>query len=189
MALLPLALAMALMLMAGCVQSGERSETPREADRIVGGTDGLPRPTAGPDGEAVRALVRKHAQAWETGNETLLDEVLHEKAVFAYPRRRLNKTQALEDLRGFAQDFNDTRVHINRVVVEGEWAAVEWKFASTNKKTGVRTAVSDAIIAQVKDGKFISWKEYLDGRVGPLQANGTLALEEEAEPYPWPRAR
>ena len=50
--------------------------------------------------------------------------------------------------------------------------------------TGV--VVSDAIIAKVQDGKFIVWKEYLDGRVKLLQATGELFEEEGEEPFPWP---
>jgi hypothetical protein len=51
------------------------------------------------------------------------------------------------------------------------------------KRPGV---VSDAIIGKVKDGKFVVWKEYLDGRVKGMQAEGTLELEEGMEPFPWP---
>ena len=64
--------------------------------------------------------------------------------------------------------------------------AVEWQFATTKVETGQRQVVSDAIIGKIKDGKFIVWKEYLDGRVKLLQATDELFLEEGEEPYPWP---
>lgn len=135
----------------------------------------------------VTALVEKHALAWETGDEKLLDEVLHEDAVFAYPGRRLTKAQTLEDLRFFRDNYISTKVYIHTVVVNGDDVAVEWQFATTKKETGKREVVSDAIIGKMKDGKFVVWKEYLDGRVKGLQAEGKLELEEGLEPFPWPK--
>lgn len=131
-------------------------------------------------------LVQKMAEAWKTGDEELLDEILHEDAIFAYPGRRLNKEETLEDLRYFAENFIDTEVYIHNVIVDDEMVAVEWQFASTLKETGNRQVVSDAIIGEIKDGQIIVWKEYLDGRVKTLQAEGQLYLEEGEEPFPWP---
>ena len=126
---------------------------------------------------AVEQLVKDHALAWETGDVALLDSLLHEDVVFAYPTQRLNKSQALEDMVLFNQSFIDTRIYINKIIVDGSDVAVEWQFATTNKATGKRQVVSDAIIGSVKDGRIIVWKEYLDGRVKTYQANGTLSLE------------
>jgi len=134
----------------------------------------------------IEQMVYQHAQAWETGNKELLNSLLHENVVFAYPGRRLNKEQTLEDLDYFAEHFTDTKVYINKIIVNDNNVAVEWQFATTNADTGERQVVSDAVIAEVKDGKFTVWKEYLDGRVKLLQASGELYLEEGEEPYPWP---
>lgn len=139
--------------------------------------------------EWTKEIVLKHAKAWETGNYGLLDSVLHEDLVFAYPGRRLNKQETLKDLIEYNKAFKDTKIYINKIVIDGEDLAVEWQFASTNIKTGNRTAVSDAIIGKIKDGKIIVWKEYLDGRVSRMQANGTLTLDEGEEPFPWPKKR
>ena len=137
--------------------------------------------------DGAKQLVYQHAKAWETGDVELLDSILHEDAVFAYPGRRLNKQETLKDLEDYSKTFRDTKIYLNKIIVNGDDVAVEWQFASTNAKTGNRTAVSDAIIGRVKDGKIIVWKEYLDGRVSRMQSNGTLALEEGQEPFPWPK--
>ena len=136
-----------------------------------------------------KELVHKHAKAWENGDLEFLDSVLHEDVIFAYPGRRLDKQETLADLIDYNKSFKDTKIYINKLIVDGEDLAVEWQFASTNIKTGNRTAVSDAIIGKMKDGKIIVWKEYLDGRVSRMQANGTLALEEGQEPFPWPKKK
>lgn len=134
----------------------------------------------------IEQMVRDHAKAWETGDMELLDSLLHEDVVFAYPGRRLNKNQTMEDLDYFTGHFKDTKVYISKVIIDGNNVAVEWQFATTKIENGERQVVSDAIIGEVKDNKFIVWKEYLDGRVKLLQASGELFLDEDEEPYPWP---
>jgi hypothetical protein len=134
----------------------------------------------------IERMVYDHAKAWETGDEPLLSSLLHEEAVFAYPGRRLSKVETLEDLRFFRENYVDTKVYVHEIVIDGNRVAVEWQFATTKKDTGEREVVSDAIIGEVKDGQFIVWKEYLDGRVKGYQAEGRLELEEGEEPFPWP---
>ena len=139
--------------------------------------------------EFIKNLVNQHAEAWETGDYELLDSILHEDLVFAYPGRRLNKSETLKDLIDYNASFKNTKIYINKIIINGNDVAVEWQFASTSMKTGNRTAVSDAIIGKVKDGKIIVWKEYLDGRVSRMQVAGNLTLEEGEEPFPWPRKK
>ena len=135
---------------------------------------------------AVEALVRDHAQAWMTGDTALARRILHEDARFAYPRKRVDKETWISELAAFHRAAEDVRVYVHRVVVDGSEFAVEWQFASTDGTTGARTAVGDAIIGEVRDGRIVLWKEYLDGRVFALQRAGDLPLEEGLEPHPWP---
>ena len=140
-----------------------------------------------PDKALITDLVEKHAEAWKTGNVQLLYDLLHDDVIFAYPGRRLNKAQTIEDLIFFNKSFKDTEVYINEIIIDGNNIAVEWQFATTSIEGGERQVVSDGIIGKVKDGKIILWKEYLDGRVKKLQASGELELDEGEEPFPWPR--
>jgi ketosteroid isomerase-like protein len=162
--LIPLPLC--LLLLVGCSVQDHNSETKKET---------------------LTKMVHQHAEAWVTGDMELLDSLLHDDIIFAYPGRRLNKLQTLEDLAYFRDHFNDTKIYINKIIIDGDNLGVEWQFATTKKETGERQVVSDAIIGKVKDDKFIIWKEYLDGRVKLLQATGELFLEESQEPYPWPQ--
>ena len=142
-----------------------------------------------PDRREVVALVHVHARAWETGDTASMSRILHEDARLAYPRRRLGKREWIEDLAEFSSRHVDTRVYVHAVVVDGSDFAVEWQFATTDRETGIRTAVGDAIIGAVRDGRIVEWKEYLDGRVPELQRQGRLPLDEGLEPFPWPSTR
>ena len=139
--------------------------------------------------KAAENLIRLHAKAWETGDYELFNSIMHKDLVFAYPGRRLNKTEALKDFLDYNSSFKETKIYVNKIIADGDDFAVEWQFASTNKKTGNRTAVSDAIIGRIKDKKITVWKEYLDGRVSRMQIAGNLSLEEGAEPFPWPKKK
>ena len=141
------------------------------------------------ENEETEKLVYAHAKAWETGDYGLIDGILHKDIIFAYPGRRMNKQETLKDFLDYNKSFENTKIYINRIIVDGDDFAVEWQFASTNIKTAKRTAVSDAIIGNVRDGKIAVWKEYLDGRVGRMQAAGNLSLEEGQEPFPWPKKK
>jgi ketosteroid isomerase-like protein len=152
---------------------------------LIFGCENNPQVTTS-DKELAIDLVNKMAESWKIGDAQLLFDILHEDAVFAYPGRRLNKDQTIDDLLYFRENFKDTQVYINQIIVDGNNVAVEWQFATTKIDTGQRQVVSDAIIGKLKDGKILIWKEYLDGRVKLKQAAGELAYEEGLEPFPWP---
>lgn len=137
--------------------------------------------------DAVEALVHAHARAWMTGDTALMRSIVHEDALFAYPRRRVDRDTWIRELAAFHEQNVETRVYVHRVLVDGEAFAVEWQFATTDRESGERTAVGDAIIGEVRDGRIVLWKEYLDGRVFALQRAGELPLDEGEEPFPWPR--
>ncbi len=140
------------------------------------------------DRSTVERLVRQHARAWETGDTALAGALVHERALLAYPRRRVDRATWLRELAQFSRTHLDTRIHVHEIVVDGVDFAVEWQFATTARDTGIRTAVSDAIIGRVEDGRIILWKEYLDPRVPRLQAEGLLPLDEGQTPFPWPKS-
>lgn len=149
-------------------------------------TGAEPSGTTAPSARVVEQLVRDHARAWMTGDTALVRDILHEDALLAYPRRRVDRDTWVAELATFHESNVDTRVYVHRIVVDGETFAVEWQFATTDRETGERTAVGDAIIGEVRDGRISLWKEYLDGRVFALQRSGALPLDEGLEPFPWP---
>lgn len=134
----------------------------------------------------IEQLIRNHAKAWEVYDEELFLSTIHDDIVFAYPGRRLNKEELIEDYRFFHESFKDTVIYIHEIIIDGDRVAVEWQFATTRLETGKREVVSDGIIGMIKDGKIISWKEYLDGRVTRMQAVDALPLQEGEPPFPSP---
>jgi ketosteroid isomerase-like protein len=136
--------------------------------------------------EAVRTLVENSLRAWEIGSEELLLSTVHPDLEFAFPSTRTDAAGALRVFRYWNQHFENTKVYIHWILVDGNQFAAEYQFATTEKATGQRTAAGTVAIGQVRDGRIILLKEYVDGRVSRMQNAGELPLGEGEEPYPWP---
>jgi hypothetical protein len=135
---------------------------------------------------AVESLIRDQLNAWSMEDEQLFLSTVHPEIVFAYPGARLNSQEALKLFRYWADNYSDTQVYFHRIIIEGNHFSVEYQFATTRDKDGARSASGTLTTGQVKDGKLILWKEYLDGRVSKLQMEGALPIDEGKTPFPWP---
>lgn len=135
----------------------------------------------------VETLIRNQLNSWALEDEDLFLSTVHPDIVFAYPGARLDKEGALKLFRYWAQNYSDTRVYFHNFVIEENQFSVEYQFATTHDKDGSRSATGTVTTGQVKDGKLIIWKEYLDGRVTKMQKNGELPVDEGEQPFPWPK--
>ena len=134
----------------------------------------------------VESLIRDQLNAWALEDEKLFLSTIHPDIVFAYPGARLDYKGALKLFRYWADNYSETKVYFHNFIIDGENFSVEYQFATTRDKDGARSASGTLTTGQVKDGKLILWKEYLDGRVSKLQMEGELPLDEGETPFPWP---
>ena len=135
---------------------------------------------------AIEALVRQSLMSWQTGNEAEFSETAHPDLLFAFPGARTDAAGAIEVFRFWKEKFTDTRVYVHRILVDGNRFSAEYQFASTHKASGKRTVGGTVAVGEVRDGRIVLLKEYVDGRVSDLQEAGELPLDEGAEPFPWP---
>lgn len=139
-----------------------------------------------PPRELVERLVRDSLRSWETGDVELFLSTMHEDVIFAYPGERMGAAKALEVFHFWRENYENTRIYIHQLVIDGPRFAAEYQYATTRKDSGKRSAVGTVATGLVRDGKLYVVKEYLDGRVSRQQESGELPLEEGAEPFPWP---
>jgi len=139
-----------------------------------------------PSRAKVERLVRDWLHVWEVNDETLFRSIIHPDLMFAYPGKREDRTAALASYAEFHHSFENTRVYIHQILVDGNRFMVEYQFASTRKATGKRQAAGTIAIGEIRDGRLFIVKEYLDGRVSRMQEAGQLPVDEGAEPFPWP---
>lgn len=143
-------------------------------------------PESGSSADDIRKIVSTSLMSWETGDELDLTSTSHDELLFAFPGERTDLAGALRVFRFWQDKYEDPRVYVNRVLVDGNRFAAEYQFASTNKSTGKRSAMGTIAFGEVKDGRIILLKEYTDGRGSRMQEAGELPLQEGEEPFPWP---
>lgn len=146
-------------------------------------------PAGSPRGK-VEALVLDLASAWAACNPALMKTVLADDVEFAYPTTRVvGLDKVLADLDLFCKSAKDTSIYLPAdafyIDLDSGRVAAELQFRTFQR--GARQSVNDVWVATVKNGKIAVIKEYLDGRVKNLQAQGVLELEESpATLAPWP---
>lgn len=139
---------------------------------------------------AMQQRIFDFAAAWANCDHDAMRRAMAAEVDFSFPTTRIiGLDGVLADLDLFCSYSRDTSVwfpadafYIDESVGR---VAVEVQFRTTRK--GLKQVVNDVWVATLRDGKIVVLKEYLDGRVKDLQAQGVLELEESpAFLTPWP---
>lgn len=135
-------------------------------------------------------LMLNIAHIWADCDVEMMRRTLTADVDFSYPGRRLiGIDAALADLDGFCKVATDRSIYFPKdafyIDTRNGRIAAEVQFRVT--QNGEKQVVNDVWIATVRDGQISVIKEYLDGRVRLLQAEGKLTYGEDA-PFltPWP---
>jgi len=145
---------------------------------------------AGTDRARYQRLILDLAHIWADCDAGLMRRIFASDVDFSYPGRRLiGLDAALADLDGFCKVATDRSIYFPKdafyIDPHNGRIAAEVQFRVT--QNGEKQVVNDVWIATVRNGRIAVIKEYLDGRVRHLQADGTLTYGEDA-PFltPWP---
>lgn len=145
---------------------------------------------AGTPRAVMQDLLFDIASAWSNCDFDAMKAATAEGVDFSYPTSRVQGQEAiLADLKAFCDNAKDTSIYFPKDAfyideAQGRIAA-EVQFRTFQR--GHRQVVNDVWVAHVDQGKVTVIKEYLDGRVKDLQAQGVLVLDESPEfMTPWP---
>jgi ketosteroid isomerase-like protein len=148
------------------------------------------RETAGSERAKYQRLILDLAHIWADCDADLMRRTFSAQVDFSYPGRRLiGIDAALADLEGFCKVATDRSIYFPKdafyIDTRNGRVAAEVQFRVT--QNGQKQVVNDVWIATIKKGRITVIKEYLDGRVRLLQAEGVLTYGEDA-PFltPWP---
>ncbi|MFT4025679.1 MAG: nuclear transport factor 2 family protein [Novosphingobium sp.] len=144
----------------------------------------------GSERAAYQQLMLDLASVWADCDTELMKRILAPDVDFSYPSQRLKGLDmALADLAVFCNVATDRSIYFPQdafyIDTRNSRIAAEVQFRVT--QGGQKQVVNDVWIATIRDGKISVIKEYLDGRVRHLQAEGVLTYGEDA-PFltPWP---
>lgn len=116
-----------------------------------------------PNSQAIRQLIERQAEAWETADSEQLIADFAEDSLFVVPGSTFRGKQQIKAAaeRYFAE-FTATDVTIKRIIVNGNEGAVTWSWRDTTRETGENSFAEDAIIFELEAGKLKYWREYID---------------------------
>lgn len=119
-------------------------------------------PTDAP--KAIRELVERQARAWEGNDFELAAGDWHPDGVLVSPGGAWPIGKVREEMRKLHDAYRDLVIEVKNVFTSkgGHKLALEWDWTVTRKADGLRGTTPDAIIADLKDGKILSWREYFD---------------------------
>ncbi|WP_035140092.1 nuclear transport factor 2 family protein [Fischerella sp. PCC 9605] len=60
------------------------------------------------------------------------------------------------------QQSKEIKIDIQRIIISGDQAVVEWHYEETEKATNHHTSTDDAIVIDFQDGRISRWREYFD---------------------------
>ncbi|WP_019508181.1 nuclear transport factor 2 family protein [Pleurocapsa sp. PCC 7319] len=113
--------------------------------------------------EQITAIIYRQAKAWEQQNAQAIANDFAEEAVFiAAGFKYEGKQQIQKAAQDYFQQFVNTQVKIQRIIVDGDQGAVEWDWCDQERQTGQINYAQDAIILALKEGKIIYWREYIE---------------------------
>lgn len=137
-----------------------------------------------------QALILDLAAVWTTCDQALMRRTLGKAVDFSYPTNRvIGVDAAVADLAAFCKVATDRSIYFPAdafyIDTRTGRIAAEVQFRVT--QNGAKQVVNDVWIATIHGGQIVVIKEYLDGRVKSLQAQGVLTYGEDA-PFltPWP---
>jgi ketosteroid isomerase-like protein len=145
---------------------------------------------AGSPRAAMQNLMFDVASSWVNCDRDTMAKAVSDDVDFSYPTNRVTGRDAvLADLDAFCKSAKDTSIYFpaDAFYIDEATGRIAAEVQFRTFQRGSRQVVNDVWVATVKDGKVAVIKEYLDGRVKDLQAQGVLQLEESPEFLtPWP---
>lgn len=113
--------------------------------------------------EEIVAMVRRQASAWENSDVATIAADFAEDALFIAARKEFKGKEAIQKA---AEDyftlFDDTKIEIIRIIVEGNSGAVQWDWSDRSRQQDVVSYAEDAIIFELKNNKIVYWREYIE---------------------------
>ena len=112
----------------------------------------------------IRAAIARQAQAWQSGQPEQIVADFAEDCTFIVPGKRVQGREAVQAMAAdYFANFTQVEIAVQRIVVEGNTAAVEWSWREVNRQTGETSYAEDAIVLAVREGGGIQyWREYID---------------------------
>lgn len=113
--------------------------------------------------EEIRFIIKQAGDAWMRGDATAFAALFATDGEFIIPGNRwVGKAEIERAAAIFFVNYSDIKIVIQRIIIEGNQAAVEWHWEDREKATGRRSQADDVIVIDWQNGQIVRWREYID---------------------------
>lgn len=117
------------------------------------------------DLQTIRSLIHTAREAWVAGKADEFANLFTSQGEFIVPGQRwVGRSEIRQAIADFSASAEDVTIVIQRILIDGETAVVEWDWADTEKASQRRNRANDAIVVDFQDGLISRWREYIDTR-------------------------
>jgi uncharacterized protein (TIGR02246 family) len=115
-----------------------------------------------PAPQTVRAIVNRARNAWIQGDADTFASLFTPDGEFVVPGNRWTGREAIRQVTAEFVENYDVAIAINRIIIDGNAAVVQWDWQETNRATGERSHAEDAIVIDLRGDRICRWHEYIN---------------------------
>lgn len=113
--------------------------------------------------EAIRSIIQQAKAAWIAKDVEGLVSLFAPKGELIVPGHHWRGQREIrQGLEQFAQQDTAIQIELQRILITGNQAVVEWTWKETNFQTGEQSRAEDAIVIDFQAEKISRWREYID---------------------------
>ncbi len=117
----------------------------------------------------IRAVIQQAREAWVSGDAVAFAALFTADGELIVPGQRWQGQRAIEiETANFVEQFS-VAIEIQKVLVEGNQAAVAWDWQETPKAGGQTRQTQDAIWIEFEAGHIRRWREYIDAETPEIR--------------------
>jgi uncharacterized protein (TIGR02246 family) len=114
----------------------------------------------------IRNIIQQAQVAWIAGDAAGFADLFTEDGEFIVPGDRWVGRESIRKIAAeFAADYSEVDIEIQRLIIDGDQAVVEWHWEDKQTASGEHNKADDAIVVDFRDGQICRWREYIDSQV------------------------
>lgn len=127
------------------------------------------KPTQNLSRSEIASVIETARNAWVSGDADAFTNLFAEDGEFIVPGQIFRGREAIRAVMAeFSQTRTNVQIDIQRTIIDGDQAVVEWRWQDTDA-AGQQTIAEDAIVVDFAGTQISRWREYIDEETNTSQ--------------------